>query len=80
MAESELLPYGSYRCKGNLHPPQAFLYTSTRMFLRKIPDRESSRGRLLWSYKPAREEQSPNEQKALRVAREAELQTLRAQV
>ena len=66
--------------RGIYTPSQAFLYKSTSMFLRKIPVRESSRGRLLWSYKPAREEQSPNEQKALWVAREAELQTLRAQV
>lgn len=59
---------------------QAFLYKSQRMFLRKILVWESSRGRLLWSNKPAREEQSPNKQKALRVGREAELQTLRVQV
>lgn len=59
---------------------QAFLYKSHRMFLRKIPVRESSRGRLLWSFKPAREEQSPDKQKALWVGREAELQTLRVQV
>lgn len=44
-------------------PSQAILYKSHRMFLRKIQVREGNRGRLLWSHKPAREEQRPNEQK-----------------
>ena len=49
--------------RGIYTPSQAILYKSHRMFLRKIQVREGSRGRLLRSHKPAREEQRPNEQK-----------------